>query len=207
MSNSHSAKIFEERLIKLEKKNNRLSSAVVIVSLVFCLILLTGARNKTFYADELKCRLLRADRILLIDDTLGTEYELDGNGWMITGKVFRTSGSESGVVSSMSTGKDSYVSTEYGNHGFRMSAWDGKHKTFIARLGDTYPSGNGLGALEIFDSKGKAYFSVVNGKVIKEELSSIEVEENAARHKEMADKQRAAIKHIINELQKERKNE
>jgi len=207
MSNSYSAKILEERLTRLERKNNRLNLLVAVVGGVFCIILLTGAGIKTFRADEIECRILRADQILLIDDTLETKHQIDGNGWMISNKLFWTSGSATGSISGRRIGEESYISSEYGIHGFRMSSWDGKKKTYIARLGDTYPSGNGLGALEIFDGKGKAYFSAVNGKVTKEELSSIEVEENAARHKEMADKQRTAIKHIINELQKEKKNE
>jgi len=207
MNNNYSSKTLEERLTKLERKNKHLSTAVIIVSIVFCLILIIKLGNKLLQEDEIKCQTLRANRILLIDETLGTKHELDGNGWTISGKVFQTSGAQYGVMTSEKTGKHSYVSCEYGIHGFRMSAWDGKHKAFIARLGDTYPSGNGVGALEIFDRKGRAYFSAVNGKVDKEELSSAGIKENARRHKKKADDLRAAIRYIFSEPQKDKEIE
>jgi len=203
MSCNYSNNKLEERLGKLEKKNNRLNLVVAVMGSVLCIILLTGAGNKTFHSDEIECRVLRADQILLIDNTLGIRHELDGSSWRIHNNYSSTSGSSDCIMAVRGTGKESYVSSEYGIHGFRMSAWDGKKKTYITRLGDTYPSGNGLGALEIFDGKGKAYFSAVNGKVVKEELPSSEVKENAAMHKREADKLRAAVKKALNSPQKE----
>lgn len=201
MIGNYSYKKLEKRIGKLERKNNILNLVVVVTCSLFCIILLTGARNKTFHSDEIECRVLRADQILLIDTTLGIRHELDGSGWRIHNNYCSTSGSNDIIMAVRTTGKESYVSSEYGIHGFRMSAWDGTKKTYIARLGDTYPSGNGLGAIEIFDGKGKAYFSAVNGKVTIEDLPSGEVEENAARHKRKADGQRAAIKNATNEFQ------
>ena len=129
MSSNHSTKKLEERLAKLERKNNRLNLMVAVIGSVFCIILLTGAGNKIFRADEIECRVLRADQILLTDDILETKHEIDGNGWRIHNNYCSTSGSTDGIMASRGTGKESYVSSEYGIHGFRMSAWDGKKRT------------------------------------------------------------------------------
>ncbi|MBN2272479.1 MAG: hypothetical protein JXN61_17840 [Sedimentisphaerales bacterium] len=201
MTCNYSLMKLEERLVKLERSNRRLSLAVTVFCSAFCLILLSGAASRVYRADEVECKSLKANRILLIDETLGVRHELDGNGWRIHNKLFSTSGSYSGIISSRATGEESYVSSEYGIHGFRMSAWDGKKRTYIARLGDTYPSGNGLGALEVFNRDGRPYFSALNGKVTTRELAPSEVQENAARHKSAADEQSRRIKNLFDELQ------